>query len=111
MKPWKIIQELESDNSRLKKEAIIRRESDAENIEFFNGVGACLDGFRTFGIQKVPTAKEHGKGLNPALFFFYHNENNPKKFLNNFNLIFYKNIYFLFDEIIYDNLCKKIGWL
>jgi len=69
MKPWKIIQELESDNSRLKKEAIIRRESDAENIEFFNGVGACLDGFRTFGIQKVPTAKKDGKGLNPALFW------------------------------------------
>ena len=39
MKPWDIIKELESDNSRLKKEAIIRRESDAENIEFFNGVG------------------------------------------------------------------------
>ena len=31
-RPWKIIQELEADNSRLKKEAIIRRESDAENI-------------------------------------------------------------------------------
>ena len=44
-KPWNIIQELESDNSRLKKEAIIRRESDAENIDFFNGVGAALDGF------------------------------------------------------------------
>jgi DNA ligase-1 len=68
-KPWNIIQELESDNSRLKKEAIIRRESDAENIDFFNGVGAALDGFRTFGIQKVPTAKKDGKGLNPALFW------------------------------------------
>ena len=35
IKPWKIIQELESDNSRLKKEAIIKREADADNIRFF----------------------------------------------------------------------------
>ena len=63
MKPWKIIQELESDNSRLKKEAIIRRESDAENVRFFNGVGMALDGFRTFGLQKVPLAKKDGPGI------------------------------------------------
>ena len=68
MKPWKIIQELESDNSRLKKEAIIRRESDADNIRFFNGVGACLDGFRTFGIQKVPTSKKDGAGITQEEF-------------------------------------------
>ena len=58
MKPWKIIQELESDNSRLKKEAIIRRESDADNIRFFDGACMALDGFRTFGVQKVPVAKK-----------------------------------------------------
>ena len=68
MQPWKIIQELESDNSRLKKEAIIRRESDAENIRFFNGVGAALDGFRTFGIQKVPTSKKDGPGITQTEF-------------------------------------------
>ena len=68
MKPWDIIKELESDNSRLKKEAIIRRESDAENIRFFNGVGACLDGFRTFGIQKVPESKKDGPGLTQEQF-------------------------------------------
>ena len=67
-KPWKVIQELESDNSRLKKEAIIRRESDANNIRFFNGVGACLDGFRTFGIQKVPTSKKDGPGIRQEEF-------------------------------------------
>ena len=39
-RPWKVIQELEADNSRLKKEAIIRRENDADNVEFFEG--ACL---------------------------------------------------------------------
>ena len=56
MQPWDIIKELESDNSRLKKEAIIKREHEANNVRFFNGVGACLDSFRTFGVQKVPVA-------------------------------------------------------
>ena len=68
MQPWKIIQELESDNSRLKKESIIRRESDADNIRFFNGVGAALDGFRTFGIQKVPVASKDGTGITQTEF-------------------------------------------
>ena len=58
MQPWKVIQELEADNSRLKKEAIIKRESDADNIRFFNGICMALDGFRTFGVQKVPVSDE-----------------------------------------------------
>jgi DNA ligase-1 len=62
MEPWKIIQELESDNSRLKKEAIIRRESDADNKRFFEGACMALDGFRTWGIQKVPVSKKDGSG-------------------------------------------------
>ena len=66
--PWKIIQELEADNSRLKKEAIIRRESDAENTRFFNGVGSALDGFRTFGVQKVPVSKKDGTGITQTEF-------------------------------------------
>ena len=68
MQPWKVIQELEADNSRLKKEAIIRRESDADNIRFFNGVGMALDGFRTFGVQKVPVAKKDGPGITQSDF-------------------------------------------
>jgi len=68
MKPWKIIQELEADNSRLKKEAIIKRESDADNQRFFDGVCMALDGFRTFGVQKVPVSKKDGKGLEEARF-------------------------------------------
>jgi len=67
-KPWKIIQELEADNSRLKKEAIIKRENDADNIRFFDGVCMALDGFRTFGIQKVPVAKKDGPGIPEAEF-------------------------------------------
>ena len=66
--PWKIIQELEADNSRLKKEAIIKRESDAENTRFFNGVGSALDGFRTFGVQKVPMSKKDGTGITQTEF-------------------------------------------
>jgi DNA ligase-1 len=66
--PWKVIQELESDNSRLKKEAIIKRESDADNIRFFNGIGAALDGFRTFGVQKVPVSKKDGTGITQTEF-------------------------------------------
>jgi DNA ligase-1 len=68
IKPWKIIQELEADNSRLKKEAIIKRENDADNIRFFDGVCMALDGFRTFGVQKVPVAKKDGKGIPEAEF-------------------------------------------
>ena len=66
--PWKIIQELEADNSRLKKEAIIRGESDADNIRFFNGVGSALDSFRTFGVQKVPVSKKDGTGITQTEF-------------------------------------------
>jgi DNA ligase-1 len=63
MEPWKIIQELESDNSRLKKEAIIKRENDADNQIFFDGVGMALDGFRTFGVKQVPKATKDGGGM------------------------------------------------
>jgi len=68
MSPWKVIQELEADNSRLKKESIVKRESDAENIRFFNGIGAALDGFRTFGVQKVPVSKKDGTGITQTEF-------------------------------------------
>ena len=68
MQPWKVIQEQEADNSRLKKEAIIKRENDADNIRFFDGVCMALDGFRTFGVQKVPVAKKDGKGIPEAEF-------------------------------------------
>jgi len=68
MKPWTVLQELEADNSRLAKEAIIKRESDADNKDFFDGVCMALDGFRTFGIQKVPTSNKDGAGLSWDVF-------------------------------------------
>ena len=61
--PWNIIKELEADNSRLKKEAIIRRESDADNDVFFEGVCMALDGFRTYGVKQVPKSTKDGGGL------------------------------------------------
>ena len=63
LEPFKIIQELESDNSRLKKEAIIKRESDADNEKFFDGVCMALDGFRTFGLKQVSETDTEGKGI------------------------------------------------
>jgi len=68
MKPWTVLQELEADNSRLKKEAIIKRESDADNVRFFNGVCMALDSFRTFGVQKVPVSKKDGTGITQTEF-------------------------------------------
>ena len=59
-----IIQELEADNSRLAKEAILQREADANNIEFFAGVHLALNNYITFGVKKVPTYKgPDGQGL------------------------------------------------
>lgn len=52
--PWDIIQQLESDNSRLAKEAVIEREIRAGNGEFMAGLRMALDNFETFGIKQVP---------------------------------------------------------
>ena len=56
-KPWEVIAELELDNSRLVKEAIIRRESEAGNLELFRGFRAAYDAMVTFGVKKVEEKK------------------------------------------------------
>ena len=61
--PWDVIQELEADNSRLAKEAIIAREADAGNDEFFAGCRLALDSMTTFGIKQVLTKEGAGRGL------------------------------------------------
>jgi DNA ligase-1 len=64
-----IIQEIESDNSRLFKEAIILREAQADNTEFFQGLRLCFDPMITFGVKKVPTfTGPDGQGLPWAAF-------------------------------------------
>jgi DNA ligase 1 len=66
--PWNIIQELEADNSRLAKEAIIAREADAGNDEFFAGCRLALDSMTTFGIKQVLTKEGAGRGLSWSNF-------------------------------------------
>ena len=57
-----IIAELESDNSRLVKEAIIQEHAD--NTELFEGFRMALDNLSTFGVKKVPThGGPDGQGL------------------------------------------------
>ena len=62
MKPWKIIQKLESDNSRLFKESVI--EDNLNDLILQEGLSMCLDALVTFGVKQVPESKENGKGLN-----------------------------------------------
>ena len=61
--PWDIIKELEADNSRLAKEAIIKREALADNQEFFEGCRLALDAMVTFGIKQVEPKTGPGRGL------------------------------------------------
>lgn len=69
LKPWEVISELESDNSRLFKEGVIKREANASNREFFEGVKQALDSMITFGIKQVEEKSGDGKGLNPDTFW------------------------------------------
>ena len=66
--PWSIIKELEQDNSRLAKEAIIAREAEQGNDEFFNGCRLALDSLVTFNVKKVLEKEEDGRGLSWAGF-------------------------------------------
>ena len=62
MKPWEIIKELESDNSRLFKEDTVAFHLD--NKEFLTGVEYALDPLVTFGVKEVPEKKDPtGKGM------------------------------------------------
>jgi DNA ligase-1 len=69
LKPWEVIAELEGDNSRLIKEAVIRRESEAGNDELFRGFRAAYDAMITFGIKKVEPKTGNGKGLKAERFW------------------------------------------
>ena len=64
MHPELIIKELESDTKKLFKEAVLKRELDAKNNVFFQGVRLALDKLITFGIKKVDEkTDEDGPGL------------------------------------------------
>ena len=61
MKPWKIIQKLESDNSRLFKEGVIQE--NIHDLDFQEGLSMCLDALVTFGVKQVPESEKDGAGL------------------------------------------------
>lgn len=59
--PWKIIKKLESDNSRLFKEDVIKE--NLKDLIFQEGLAMCLDALVTFGVKQIPKSEEDGKGL------------------------------------------------
>lgn len=62
--PELLIQELESDNSRLFKESVITREAEAANEIFFQGCRLALDSTITFGVKQIPEKSDDtGDGL------------------------------------------------
>jgi len=65
----KIIKELESDNSRLAKEAILYRELAKDNQTLFYGFQIALDNLVTFGVKQVPESFGNGPGLSYGTFF------------------------------------------
>ena len=66
LEPWKIIVELESDNSRLFKESVI--EAHLNDKIFQEGLIMCLDPLVTFGVKQVPESENDGTGLSWAEF-------------------------------------------
>ncbi|CAB4129270.1 CDC9 ATP-dependent DNA ligase [uncultured Caudovirales phage] len=69
LKPWEVIAELEADNSRLAKEAIVKREALAGNAELFRGFRAAYDAMITFGVKKVEEKSGDGKGITAEAFW------------------------------------------
>ena len=66
MNPWNIIQQLESNNSSLFKQDVIKQNID--NAEFVKGAKYCLDPLVTFGVKQVPTTDADGPGVSWDLF-------------------------------------------
>ena len=69
--PWEVIADLESDNSRLGKEAVIKIVATHGNDVFFEGCKLALDPMITFGLKQIPEKKdEDGAGLDWDDFVF-----------------------------------------
>jgi len=58
---FKVIQKLESDNSSLFKQSVIKENLD--NEEFIMGAKMCLDPLVTYGVKQVPFSETDGPGL------------------------------------------------
>ena len=64
MKPWKIIQKLESDNSRSFKETVISDQlKKPHTVGLEEGLLLALDPLITFGVKKIPKSEKDGLGL------------------------------------------------
>lgn len=62
--PWTVINRLESDNSRLVKERIIKEELTSNNDTFFEGCKLALSATTTFGLKQIEEkTDEDGPGL------------------------------------------------
>ncbi len=59
-KPWEVIAELESNDSRLVKESIVKVDAVQGNDIFFEGCRLALDPMITFGLKQVPEKKAVG---------------------------------------------------
>ena len=66
--PQAVIAQLEADNSRLAKEAILAQAMTEGLDEFFEGVRWCLDKMHTIGVKQVPESDVDGQGLSWANF-------------------------------------------
>ena len=65
--PWKLIQLLERDNSRLYKEDMLSQYIDDEGL--VKGLLYCLDNMITFGVADSPTSQNDGPGLSAEDFY------------------------------------------
>jgi DNA ligase-1 len=63
MEPWEIIKHIETDNSRLFKEDVLKQHMD--NEEFVKGLQKCFDPLITFGTREVPVKKEPNGLMEP----------------------------------------------
>ena len=60
---WKIIKELETNNSRIFKENIIEKVALQNNDVFFSGCKLALDKLISFGVKQIPSSSQSGNGL------------------------------------------------
>ena len=67
MEPWKIIQLLERDNSRLYKEDTLDDFFNTEGL--VKGLNYCLDNMITFGVADIPESVSDGPGLSADEFY------------------------------------------
>ena len=67
MEPWKIIQLLERDNSRLYKEDTLDDFFNTEGL--VKGLNYCLNNMITFGVADIPKSVSNGSGLSADEFY------------------------------------------